>query len=408
VAHLAAASSGLLERLCAAAEARRAYDRRDPEPCDLSILPRVVTAAEAATLAEPCRRIVEASLARALDLHAGRETAAGWPLAWITAAIGRLPEELFGNVRLDFLPSAAGPKFLEAGWVNLSGVDYAPQAALAVLDVEPSLAETFTIERPVAGIRRRLLEQGVRRLAILVKDDHTVYAEGDWELIREALAPIESLVVSERDFGRLQPAAGAVLVDGQPCDAVYLRALDGPAAFTGPRAAANRQTLEMLLAAGVMFHDHPLLLAVEDKNLAWLVESDPALAAVVPETRPPAAVPPEEAAGWVLKLRDRHSGEGVFLDEAEMRRHWHDPAAILQRRIEPERVEVVTVHGHRGLAVADLAVHVSYRYAVRRRELLAAEITGYFSRFSLTGGKVNLCAGGGIVPVLSEAIPEAT
>jgi carbamate kinase len=31
-----------------------------------------------------------------------------------------------------------------------------------------------------------------------------------------------------------------------------------------------------------------------------------------------------------------------------------------------------------------------------------AEIAGYFSRFSLTGGKVNLCAGGGIVPVLSE------
>jgi len=198
-----------------------------------------------------------------------------------------------------------------------------------------------------------------------------------------------------------------VLVDGQPCDAIYLRALDGPAAFTGPRAAANRQTLEMLLATGVAFHDHPLLLAVEDKDLAWLVERDPTLAAVVPETRPPAAVPPEEAAGWVLKLRDRHSGEGVFLDPVEMRRHWHDPAAILQRRIEPERVEVVTVHGHRGLAVADLAVHVSYRYSVRRRELLAAEVTGYFSRFSLTGGKVNLCAGGGIVPVLSEAMPQA-
>jgi hypothetical protein len=351
---------------------------------------------------------VQASLDRALDLHAGRERAEGWPLAWITAAVGRLPEELFGNVRLDFLPSVAGPMFLEAGWVNLSGVDYAPQAALAVLDVEPALAETFTVERPVAGMRRRLLEQGVGRLAILVKDDHTVYAEGDWELIREALAPIESVVVSERDFGRLEPATGAVLVDGRPCDAVYLRALDGPAAFTGPRAAGNRQTLEMLLAAGVAFHDHPLLLAVEDKDLAWLVDRDPALAKVVPETRLPAAVPPEEAAGWVLKLRDRHSGEGVFLDEAEMRRHWHDPAAILQRRIEPERVEVVTVHGHRGLAVADLAVHVSYRYDVRRRELVKAEITGYFSRFSLTGGEVNLCAGGGIVPVLSAAIPPAT
>jgi hypothetical protein len=33
---------------------------------------------------------------------------------------------------------------------------------------------------------------------------------------------------------------------------------------------------------------------------------------------------------------------------------------------------------------------------------VTAEIAGYFSRFSLSGGKVNLCTGGGIVPVLSE------
>ena len=52
--------------------------------------------------------------------------------------------------------------------------------------------------------------------------------------------------------------------------------------------------------------------------------------------------------------------------------------------------------------MADLAVHVSYRYDVARRELLACEVTGYFSRFTLVGGKVNLCTGGGIVPVLSE------
>ena len=60
------------------------------------------------------------------------------------------------------------------------------------------------------------------------------------------------------------------------------------------------------------------------------------------------------------------------------------------------------MHGHRGAAVTDLAVHVSYRYDVAARRLHTAEIAGWFSRFSLTGGIVNLCAGGGIVPVLSE------
>jgi len=104
----------------------------------------------------------------------------------------------------------------------------------------------------------------------------------------------------------------------------------------------------------------------------------------------------------VLKLRDRHSGTGVFLDEAAMRARWHDPAAILQERIVPDPFPVTTVHGHRGAAVADLAVHVSYRYDVAAGRLVTAEVAGYFSRFSLTSGIVNLCAGGGIVPVLSE------
>jgi hypothetical protein len=113
-------------------------------------------------------------------------------------------------------------------------------------------------------------------------------------------------------------------------------------------------------------------------------------------------VSPAEADRWVLKLRDRHSGEGVFLEPDEMATHWDAPDAILQERIHPDPFPVVTVHGYRGDAVADLAVHVSYRYDVGRRELVTAEIAGYFSRFSLTGGKVNLCTGGGIVPVLSE------
>jgi hypothetical protein len=144
------------------------------------------------------------------------------------------------------------------------------------------------------------------------------------------------------------------------------------------------------------------LLLAEDKELGWLVARDPALAAVVPRSLPPAAVSPAEADRWVLKLRDRHSGEGVFLEPDEMATHWDAPDAILQERIHPDPFPVVTVHGYRGDAVADLAVHVSYRYDVGRRELVTAEIAGYFSRFSLTGGKVNLCTGGGIVPVLSE------
>ena len=402
MAFLADSSAAERERFLAVAERRRAYDRRDPEPCDISIVPRVVTAVQAAELGPICRRIVRASIERVLDLHAGREPVASVPLAWIAGLVPRPPAEFMGNVRLDFLLERGRPRLLEGGWVNLSAVDYAPQAALALLDGEPALADRFHVERPAARMRERLAERGVRRVAILVKERHTVYAANDFDLIRGLLAPIEAVIVAEPDFPTIRGGDGVVLVGDLPCDAVYLRALDGPAAFAGPHAATNRRTLETLLASGVAFHDHPLLLLAEDKELGWLVARDPALAAVVPRSLPPAAVSPAEADRWVLKLRDRHSGEGVFLEPDEMATHWDAPDAILQERIHPDPFPVVTVHGHRGDAVADLAVHVSYRYDVGRRELVTAEIAGYFSRFSLTGGKVNLCTGGGIVPVLSE------
>lgn len=402
MALLADSSAAERARFLSIAESRRAYDRRDPEPCDISLLPRVVTARMAAELGPVCRRIVRASIERVLDLQAGHEAAEEVPLAWVAGLVPQLPAEFIGNVRLDFLLEKGRPRLLEGGWVNLSAVDYAPQAALALLDTAPALADRFHVERPAERIRQRLAERGTRRVAILVKERHTPYAANDFELIRGLLAPIESVIVAEPDFPLIRGGDGVVFVGDLPCDAVYLRALDGPAAFAGPHAATNRRTLEVLLTSGITFHDHPLMLLAEDKELGWLVARDPALADVVPRSLPPAAVPRSECDRWVLKLRDRHSGEGVFLEPAEMAAHWDAPEAMLQERIHPDPFPVVTVHGHRGDAVTDLAVHVSYRYDVARRELVTAEIAGYFSRFSLTGGKVNLCTGGGIVPVLSE------
>lgn len=401
VAFLADADAGVRRRYLEAAIVRLAYAPADPEPCDLSIVPRVVTCAARPVIHEVATRVVAASLGWALDTHATGARVPGYPLDWIGGAVRRLPAALIGNVRLDFLVSRGRLRLLEAGWVNLSGFDYAPQAALALLDAVPRLADAFHVERPVTRLRQRLLEQGVRRLAILVKEEHTVYAANDFALIRAALAPIEVAIVAEPDYGRIAAAGRGIRVGDVSVDAVYLRALDGPAAFAGRHAEANRRTLHLLLDSDVIFHDHPLMLLAEDKDLGFLVARDPTLADVVPRQARPADVP-HDAAGWVLKLRDRHSGSGVFLDEVSIRRHRHDPTAMLQERIVPDPFPVSTVHGGRGDAIADLAVHVSYRYDVAARRLVTAEIAGYFSRFSLTSGIVNLCAGGGIVPVLTE------
>jgi hypothetical protein len=117
VAFLADSSAAERERFLAVAERRRAYDRRDPEPCDISIVPRVVTAAQAAELGPICRRIVRASIERVLDLQAGREPVASVPLAWIAGLVPRPPAEFMGNVRLDFLLERGRPRLLEGGWV---------------------------------------------------------------------------------------------------------------------------------------------------------------------------------------------------------------------------------------------------------------------------------------------------
>jgi hypothetical protein len=402
VVFLAEADAGVRRRYLDAAIARRAYAPSDPDPCDLSIVPRVVTGDARLVIREVATRVVAASLGWALDTHAAGARVPGYPLDWIGGAVPRLPAALIGNVRLDFLVSRGRLRLLEAGWVNLSGFDYAPQAALALLDAVPQLADAFQVERPVTRLRRRLEEQGVRRLAILVKEEHTVYAANDFALIREALAPIEVVIVAEPDYGRIAAEGRGIRVGDVPVDAVYLRALDGPDAFAGRHAEANRRTLRLLLDSDVLFHDHPLMLLAEDKDLGFLVARDSTLADVVPRQSRPGDVSPDAASGWVLKLRDRHSGSGVFLDDDGMRRHWHDPTAMLQERIVPDPFPVSTVHGGRGDAIADLAVHVSYRYDVAARRLAIAEIAGYFSRFSLTSGIVNLCAGGGIVPVLTE------
>jgi hypothetical protein len=403
VAWLSGEDAGLRAEFLGQAIRRRAYEPSDPEPCDISLIPRVVTAQRQRWLADLVVRLVQASIDAALDARGvAVGSADGYSLAWIASQVGRLPRQLIGNVRFDFLPQGDDLKLLEAGWVNLSAVDYAPQAAVALLETVPALAGEFEVMRPAVRMKRRLGELGVRTLAILVKDAHTAYAENDWEMIREVLRPIGSVVLSEREFGDLSCRDRRVRLGDLPIDAVYLRALDGPVAFTGDHARLNRDTLAMLLGADVIFLDHPLLLLAEDKDLSFLVDRDPGLAEVVPRMRSAQGAVGADAEQWVLKLRDRHSGEGVFFEACDVDRYSEDPGAILQERLDANRFPINSLHGHRGSAITDLAVHVSYRYDVPTRKVVTAEVAGYFSRFTREGLRVNLCTGGGIVPVLSE------
>ncbi len=113
VAWLSEENAGLRADFLAHAIRRRAYELRDPEPCDISLVPRVVSAARRRWLGPLVERLVKASIDAALDARgtlAGEDD--GFTLAWIAGQVGRLPRHLVGNVRFDFLPQGDELKLL--------------------------------------------------------------------------------------------------------------------------------------------------------------------------------------------------------------------------------------------------------------------------------------------------------
>jgi hypothetical protein len=380
--------AALVERMFCAADDLR----------DVALEPLVVSRAEHARFGLAARRICAAALAA----FASRRDPGRFGGDAFQQLVQGLPVRqgvVAGNARLDFLPTAAGPRLVELNFVGVGTTARPHQAARAVLDCLPELRGSHHALLPTDAFTRQLGRLGCRTLALLTKDNDREYVTPwlDRLLIQRQLAPVEVLIVPRREWNGFASDGRGLTFRGRPIDAIY------------PREHTWRTSIEagieqcrFFLESGATCLDHWGLVLVEDKDLGLLLEQDPSLIDLVPQTwrlgGQPATLPATEL---VLKRRHDHGGEGVVVGPASLPEPDGDEW-LVQERLRATRIPVTTLLGFTGTVTHDIATHVSYEYDLARRELVHCEVSGYLARFAFTGDVVNLSQGGGVIPVLME------
>jgi hypothetical protein len=276
----------------------------------------------------------------------------------------------------DFHLTADGPRLIEintnAGGALLNGLHTAalcPPARLSCLCDELL---------PVEAMRRRMLatfaaeQEAARpgvplaRVAIADERPEAQLLRAEFEGFRALFveAGIAAAVCDVADLVR--PPGGGLRIAGAgaPLDLVYLRDTDWR--LSTPRSAALRGAYlgdEVVVTPAP--REHHLL--AHKRRLAWFSspetlralgaspEDAALLAAVVPETRPLAALGLDEAwrtrREWVFKPEAAWASRAVYRGDKISRRRLEEIAAaggfVAQRRVEPGEVRVATADGPR-------------------------------------------------------------
>lgn len=365
---------------------------------DVALAPILISQKEHGVYEALARRICSA----ALDTFAARIDRTAFTGDAFQRLMQSLPVRqtmISGNARFDFLETASGPRLVELNFLGVGTTARPHQVASALLDCVPALADRYGVLRPTAAFRRQLERQGCKTLALLTKDNDREYVTPwlDRLLIQEELAPIEVLIVPRAEWDGFQAGSDGLAFRGRAIDAIYPRELTWR-----PSIEEGIELCRFFLDSGVPCFDHWGLVLVEDKDLRFLTDRDPSLAAVVPRTwslgEQPADLAPERA---VLKRRHDHGGEGVFVGPAAFPTEKHEEW-LVQERVTMNRLPVRSLAGFDGVAAHDVATHVCFDYDLARRELVHCEVSGYLARYAPAGDVVNISLGGGVIPVLVE------
>jgi hypothetical protein len=363
---------------------------------DVSLAPLVISRQEHATYEALSRRICAAALAAfATRLDPG--SFAGDSFQRLIQSLPIRQRLISGNARFDYLETAAGPQLVELNFLGVGTTARPHQAAAALLDCLPALAAGHRVLHPTAAFGRQLARLGCTTLVLLTKDNDREYVTPwlDRLLIREQLAPVEVLIVPRSEWGDFAATAGGLSFRGRPIDAIYPRELTWR-----PSLEQGIDQCRFFLESGVPCLDHWALVLVEDKDLRFLLDHDPGLAAFMPRTwtlgEQPTDLSPEQL---VLKRRHDHGGEGVIVGPPVLPdvgcEQW-----LVQERLRMHRLPIRSLRGFTGQAAHDVATHVSFDYDLLRRELVHCEVSGYLARFAPAGDVVNISLGGGVIPVL--------
>jgi len=290
----------------------------------------------------------------------------------------------------DFHLTAAGPRLIEintnAGGALLNGLHTAALCEPDKLDwlccnpppvaeIEAYIVDTFRSElRAVRGASARL-----ERVAIVDERPSEQFLLPEFELFVSLFGRhgIEARVADTGELARR--ADGGVELRGEPIDLVYLRDTDFQLA--SPRATVLREAY--LAGATVVTptpRDHHLL---ADKRRLEIFSSfealealgvEPAdarfLAGIVPETRPLASIPFEEAwttrRNWVFKPAASFGSKAVYrgdkISKRKLAEIHADTDFLAQRRVPPGTTSVRTPDGDREMKF-DVRAYV-YRDAI--------------------------------------------
>jgi hypothetical protein len=380
--------AALVERMFCAADDLR----------DVALEPLVISRAEHARFGLAARRICAAALA-AFTRRRDPNRFAGDSFQQLVQGLPLHQGVVAGNARFDFLPTAAGPRLVELNFIGVGTTARPHQAARALLDCLPELRTSHHVLLPTDAFTRQLGRLGCPSLALLTKDNDREYVTPwlDRLLIQRQLDPVEVLIVPRRDWSGFVSDERGLTFRGHPIDAIYPRELTWR-----PSIEADIEQCRFFLGSGATCLDHWGLILVEDKDLRFLVEADPDLADLVPQTwglgEQPAGLPLAEL---VLKRRHEHGGEGVVVGPESLPETASEDW-LVQERVRGSRLPVRTLLGFAGTVTHDIATHVSYEYDLARRELVHCEVSGYLARFAPSGDVVNLSQGGGVIPVLVE------
>ncbi len=367
---------------------------------DVALSPLLISREEHAFYEALATRICAA----ALETFAARIDPAAFTGDAFQGLMQSLPvrqQVISGNARFDFLETVDGPRLVELNFLGVGTTSRPHQAAAALLDCLPALGERHGVLRPTDAFRRQLARRGCTTLALLTKDNDREYVTPwlDRLLIQQELAPVDVVIVPRAEWGGFTATDKGLAFHGRRIDAIYPRELTWR-----PSIEEGIDLCRFFLDTGVPCFDHWGLVLVEDKDLRFLVERDPGLAAAMPRTwslgEEPSGTVPERI---VLKRRHDHGGEGVFVGPAalptENREQW-----LVQERVTMNRLPVRSLLGFEGEVAYDVATHVSFDFDMASRELLHCEVSGYLARYAPAGDVVNISLGGGVIPVLVEGV----
>lgn len=372
------------------------WDERDP--CDVSILPLVISRERHAAYERAAECLCNAAL-QAFAVRRDADRFAGDALQRPVQGFPLRQDVISGNARFDFVEQGDDIRLVEMNFVGVGTVGHSLQATRGLIDIVPELAERYRLLHPTDAFREQLLRHGITSIALVTKDtDRDFY--GSWldrVIIAEGVKPVEMIIVPRAEWGDFTTDGTTLSFRGRKIDAIYPRDLTWNESI---RDGADQ--CRFFLSSGAFCYDHWSLVLVEDKDLRFLTDFDPAVDAYLPRTIDLEALPAgADTSGLVLKRKHLHGGDGVWMAPFELPRENRDDY-ILQERIALNSTRVKSLMGFEGVVSYDVAAHVSYDYDLPNRRLLSCKVSGYLSRYAPQGDIVNISKGGGVIPVLVE------